>query len=64
MNPSDAVAEYQVAQILATQERKSDAAEHFERAAELRPDFPEALIAVAKLRWIDRWVDPLPAEEV
>ncbi len=50
LNPSDAVAEYQVAQILVSQQKKSEAAAHFERAAELRPDFPEALIAVAKLR--------------
>jgi Tfp pilus assembly protein PilF len=50
LNPFDAVAEYQVAQILATQLKKTEAAAHFERAAELRPDFPEALIAVAKLR--------------
>jgi tetratricopeptide (TPR) repeat protein len=50
LNPADAVAEYQVAQILNTQEKKTQAAVHFERAAALRPDFPEALIAVAKLR--------------
>jgi len=50
LNPSDAVAEYQVAEILNTQQKKADAAQHFERAAELRPDFPEALVAVAKLR--------------
>jgi tetratricopeptide (TPR) repeat protein len=50
LNPSDAVAEYQVAQILIATQKKSEAAAHFERAAELRPDFPEALIAVAKLR--------------
>jgi superkiller protein 3 len=50
LNPSDAVAEYQVAEILDTQQKKPEAAKHFERAAELRPDFPEALIAVAKLR--------------
>jgi tetratricopeptide (TPR) repeat protein len=50
LNPSDAVAEYQVAQVLIAQQRKSEAAPYFERAAELRPDFPEALIAVAKLR--------------
>jgi tetratricopeptide (TPR) repeat protein len=50
LNPSDAVAEYQVAQIFAASQKKSEAAAHFERAAELRPDFPEALIAVAKLR--------------
>lgn len=50
LNPSDAVAEYQVAQIFAAEQKKAEAATHFERAAELRPDFPEALIAVAKLR--------------
>ncbi len=50
LNPSDAVAEYQIAQVLTAEQRKPEAAQHFERAAELRPDFPEALIAVAKLR--------------
>jgi tetratricopeptide (TPR) repeat protein len=50
LNPSDAVAEYQVAQILVAEQQKPQAAPHFERAAELRPDFPEAIIAVAKLR--------------
>ncbi len=50
LNPSDAVAEYQVAQILLAQGKKADAAAHHERAAQLRPDFPEALVAVAKLR--------------
>jgi tetratricopeptide (TPR) repeat protein len=50
LNPSDAVAEYQVGQILIAEQKKVEAAAHLERAAELRPDFPEALIAVAKLR--------------
>ena len=50
LNPSDAVAEYQIAQVLTAQQKRPEAASHFERAAELRPDFPEALIALAKLR--------------
>jgi tetratricopeptide (TPR) repeat protein len=50
LNPSDAVAEYQVAQILGTQGHKTEAAARYEHAAKLRPDFPEALIAVAKIR--------------
>jgi tetratricopeptide (TPR) repeat protein len=50
LNPADAVAEYQVAQILTAEQNKPEAQKHFERAAELNPDFPEALIAVAKLR--------------
>jgi tetratricopeptide (TPR) repeat protein len=51
LNPSDAVAEYQVAQVLTALQKKAGAASHFERAVELRPDFAEALIAVAKLRF-------------
>ena len=39
-----------MAQVLTAEQKKPEAAAHFERAAELRPDFPEALIAVAKLR--------------
>jgi tetratricopeptide (TPR) repeat protein len=54
LNPSDAVAEYQVAQILQAQQNKVEAAARFERAAALRPDFPEALIAVARLRSDDK----------
>lgn len=50
LNPSDAVAEYQVAQILTAEQKRTDAAPHFERAVALSPDFPEALIAVAKFR--------------
>ena len=50
LNPSDAVAEYQVAQIFATQGKKAESSVRFERALQLRPDFSEALIAVAKLR--------------
>ena len=50
LNSFDAVAEYQVGQILTAAQEKAKAAAHFERAIELRPDFPEALIAVAKLR--------------
>lgn len=48
LNPGDAVAEYQVAEILNAQQKKNEAVPHFERAAQLRPDFAEALIAVAK----------------
>ncbi len=50
LNPSDAAAEYQIAQILQAQGDRAGAASHFERAIELRPDFPEALVAVAKIR--------------
>ena len=50
LNPFDAVAEYQVGQILTAGQAKVEAAAHFERATAIRPDFAEALIAVAKLR--------------
>lgn len=50
INPSDAAAEYQVAQILQVQGDRAGAAPHFERAIALRPDFPEALVAMAKIR--------------
>jgi tetratricopeptide (TPR) repeat protein len=54
LNPEDAVAEYQVAQIFTAEQNRPEAGRHFERAAELSPDFPEALIAVAKLRSEDK----------
>lgn len=50
LNPNDAVAEFQVGQILQVQGRPRDALSHFERAVELDGEFPEALIAVAKER--------------
>ncbi len=50
LNPSDAAAEYQVGQILAAKENDTEAAVHFARASELAPDFPEALVALSKLR--------------
>jgi len=50
LNPADAAAEYQVGQILTLQQKKSEATPHFDRAIELRPDFPEALIAAGKSR--------------
>ena len=51
LNPNDAVAEYQIAQILQLQGKAEAAGIRFERAIELRPDdFPEAMLAVAKIR--------------
>lgn len=49
-NPRDAVAQYQVAQVLLAQEKPKDASARLERALELNHDFPEALIALGKLR--------------
>ena len=54
LNPSDAVAHYQVAQILITRQNPTEAAPRLQRALELKPDFSEALIALGKLRLDDR----------
>jgi tetratricopeptide (TPR) repeat protein len=48
LNPGDAVAEYQVGQILVTEQNRNGAAAHFEKAVALNPDFAEALVALAK----------------
>ena len=50
LNPRDAVAEFQVGQILQVLGRPSEALPHFERAVSLDGEFPEALVALAKER--------------
>ena len=50
INPNDAVAEFQVGQILQVQGRGTEALAHFERAVESEGEFPEALLALAKER--------------
>ena len=50
LNPGDAVAEYEVGQILLAGQQPAEAGQRFERAVAISPDFPEALEAVAKLR--------------
>jgi tetratricopeptide (TPR) repeat protein len=50
LNPSDAAAEYQVGQILNSEQKPNEAGPRFERALSLRPDFPEALLALGKAR--------------
>ncbi len=54
LNPYDAVSEYQVAQVLLAQEKPQDAAVRLSRALELKPDFPEALVGLGKLRLVER----------
>jgi tetratricopeptide (TPR) repeat protein len=49
-NPHDSVAQYQAAQVLLAQQKPDEAAARLERALELNADFPEALIALGKLR--------------
>jgi tetratricopeptide (TPR) repeat protein len=50
LNPGDAVAEYEIGQILLTGQDPAAAVKRFERAANLDPGFAEALQAVAKAR--------------
>lgn len=49
LNPEDAATEFQLGQIAQVQGKREDAALHFKSALKLSPDFPEALVALAKL---------------
>ena len=50
LNPADAAAEYQVGQILVAENKPADASARFEHALARKPDFPEALQALARRR--------------
>ncbi len=50
LNPTDAVAQYQVGQILAAQQKPEAALARYQEALTIRPDFVPAMIAVAKSR--------------
>ncbi len=49
LNPEDAATEFQLGQIAQVQGKREDAVLHFKSALKLSPDFPEALVALAKL---------------
>jgi len=57
LNPSDAVAEYEIGQILLSENKPQEAGPRFERALALSPDFGEALLSVAKIRADERHYD-------
>ncbi len=48
LNPNDAVAEYQIAQILEVEGKHEEARERLENAVRLDPGFPEALVALGR----------------
>lgn len=50
LNPLDAVAEFQAAQVLGVLRRPEELEKRMARALEMKPDFPEALIALGKVR--------------
>lgn len=49
LNPGDAVAEYEIAEILIAQQKSSEAVPHLKRTIELDSKFPEALITLARV---------------
>src|SRR5579871_5459614 len=53
-NPGDAVAEYEIGQVLLTRQQPAEAATHLNRALGINPEFPEALETLAKLRMDDK----------
>ncbi|HYW47049.1 MAG TPA: tetratricopeptide repeat protein [Bryobacteraceae bacterium] len=64
LNPSDAVAEYEVGQILQAGQNSALAAARFEKAVSLDPNFAEALIALAKTKSdAKRYVEAIPLLE-
>jgi tetratricopeptide (TPR) repeat protein len=50
LNPSDAVAEFEIGKILQAEQNAAAAAPHFEKAAALDPKFAEAMVELAKLK--------------
>jgi tetratricopeptide (TPR) repeat protein len=50
LNPIDAVAEFQIAQIYQNEQKSSEAADHYEKALAIAPNFAEALVALGKMR--------------
>ncbi|MEO8125583.1 MAG: tetratricopeptide repeat protein [Bryobacteraceae bacterium] len=60
LNPADAAAEFQVAQLLIAEQNNQEAAQRLERALSLNPDFAEAAVALARLRLQDK----RPAEAI
>ncbi|MCP5117429.1 MAG: tetratricopeptide repeat protein [bacterium] len=57
LNPRDAVAEYQVGQILLAQQKRAEGTARIERAIELAPDFTRALVALGKIRMENKQID-------
>jgi tetratricopeptide (TPR) repeat protein len=57
LNPTDAVAEYQIALILQAEQKEAEATVRLERAVALNPDFPEALQTLARQRLQARRTD-------
>lgn len=50
LNPSDAIAEFEVGQVLSALQQPAEALRYYERSLELRPEFADALIAVGRAR--------------
>jgi tetratricopeptide (TPR) repeat protein len=62
INPEDAATEFQLGQIAQVEGKRDDAILHFQHALKLSPDFPEALVALAKLdSQAKRYGEAIPA---
>ena len=57
LNPVDAATEYQLGQVLLSQEKAVEAEPCFEKAVALAPNFADALVALAKLRHAAKKLD-------
>src|SRR5581483_4262828 len=64
LSPEDAACEFQLGQIDQIQNRQDGARRHFERAAALSPDFPEALVALGRVHLQEkRYQEAIPLLE-
>ncbi len=50
LNPSDAIAQFEIGQVLSALQKPAEALHYYERALELRPEFTDALIVVGRSR--------------
>jgi tetratricopeptide (TPR) repeat protein len=57
LNPGDAVAHYQVGQILLAQQKRAEGIERIRKSIDLDPNFSRAMVALGKLRMEDREFD-------
>jgi len=64
LNAEDPAAEFQIGQILDAGGRREDALAHFQKALELSPNFPEAALAVGRIRVQDKqYAEAIPLLE-
>ena len=50
LNPQNALAHFELGQVLVSQQKSDDAVAHFEKSLQLRPGLTEAMVALARVR--------------